>query len=49
MFDVDVLDTRDELDRKPAWQRIQSRRVAALDLGSNSFQTPCLPARWHCA
>lgn len=37
MFDVDVLDTRNELDRRPPWQRIQNRKVAALDLGSKSF------------
>jgi exopolyphosphatase / guanosine-5'-triphosphate,3'-diphosphate pyrophosphatase len=40
MFDIDVRDTpeaRDELDRKPVWQRLQSSKVAALDLGSNSF------------
>jgi exopolyphosphatase/guanosine-5'-triphosphate,3'-diphosphate pyrophosphatase len=37
MFDVDVRDGSDELDRKPVWQRLQSPKVAALDLGSNSF------------
>jgi exopolyphosphatase / guanosine-5'-triphosphate,3'-diphosphate pyrophosphatase len=37
MFDVDVQDTHDELERRPPWQRIQDRKVAALDLGSNSF------------
>ena len=43
MFDVDVRDRSDtsrsggELDRKPLWQQLQSPKVAALDLGSNSF------------
>jgi exopolyphosphatase/guanosine-5'-triphosphate,3'-diphosphate pyrophosphatase len=37
MFDVDVRDGPRELERRPVWQRLQSPRVAALDLGSSSF------------
>lgn len=38
MFDVDVLDTGHEFDhRRAPWQRMQNRKVAALDLGSKSF------------
>jgi exopolyphosphatase/guanosine-5'-triphosphate,3'-diphosphate pyrophosphatase len=37
MFDMDVRDGGDELERKPIWQRMQAPKVAALDLGSNSF------------
>jgi exopolyphosphatase/guanosine-5'-triphosphate,3'-diphosphate pyrophosphatase len=37
MFDLDVRDGPREPERRPVWQRLQSAKVAALDLGSNSF------------